>query len=238
MSQTELLAIWGAVTGSIGTFAGLLGLWLRFRQHGLDKPKLLCEASFDFEVPSHAKHRITIRSVGRRPVSIDKVCYFMAPRDWNEKLICWWHHKNGRWLWNQEAPKGIKLNEGEKTEIGISLPKGLAITEINKVSVIDQAGNFWPVKWPSMSSLKKVATQEELDSFVLENEKRIVSATGYRLGEKYYLETNFDTNPHRTVGPCGRGFWLHNKRQYLDKFRDVKDIQAPNFLAGVIEGVE
>lgn len=49
MSQTEVLAIWGAVTGTIGTFAGLLGLWLRFRQHGLDKPKLLCESSFGFD---------------------------------------------------------------------------------------------------------------------------------------------------------------------------------------------
>ena len=44
MSQTEVLALWGAVTGTIGTLAGLLGLWLRFRQHGLDKPKLKCES--------------------------------------------------------------------------------------------------------------------------------------------------------------------------------------------------
>lgn len=42
MSQTEVLAIWGAFTGTIGTIFGLLGLWLRFRQHGLDKAKLLC----------------------------------------------------------------------------------------------------------------------------------------------------------------------------------------------------
>ena len=238
MSQTELLAIWGAVTGSIGTFAGLLGLWLRFRQHGLDKPKLQCESYFGFDSQTHVKHRITIRSVGRRPVSVDKVRYFIAPRGWKEKLISGWQHKKGRWLWNQEAPKAIKLNEGEKTEIGISLPKGLEITEINKVSVIDQAGKFWPVKWPSISALKKVATQEDLDRFVLENEKRIISATGYRLGEKYYLETKFDTKPRRTGTPCGRSIWFFNKKQYQDKFRDVKDIQASKFLAGVIEGIE
>jgi len=238
MSQTELLAIWGAVTGSIGTFAGLLGLWLRFRQHGLDKPKLQCESSFGFDSPTHVKHRIIIRSVGRRPVSVDKVRYFIAPRGWKQKLTRGWQHKNGIWLWNQEFQNTIKLNEGEKTEIGISLPKGLEITEIHKVSVIDQAGKFWPVKWPSISSLKKVATQEDLDRFDLENEKRIISAAGYRLGESYYLETKFDTKPRRTGVPCGRGFWFRDKNQYQDKLRDVKDIQAQKFMSGEIEGIE
>lgn len=238
MNRTELLAIWGAITGSIGTVAGLLGLWLRFRQHGLDKPKLLCESSFAFDSPTHAKHIITIRSVGRRPVSVDKIRYFIAPRSWNEKLIIWWHYKNGRWLWNQDAPKDTKLNEGEKIEIKISLPKGLEITEIHKVSVIDQAGKSWPVKWPSISSIKKVATQEDLDRFVLENDKRIISATGYRIGVRYYLKTTFNTKPGRTGVPCGKDFWFHNKKQYQDKFKNVKVIQAPKFLACEIEGVE
>ena len=202
MSQTELLAIWGAVTGSIGTFAGLLGLWLRFRQHKLDKPKLLCEAFFSFDSPNHAKHVITIRSIGRRPASIDKVRYFIAPRSCKERLVCWWHYKNGRWLWDQEAPKANKLSEGEKIEIRISLPQGLDVTEIQKVSVLDQTGKCWPVKWPSISSLKKIATQEDLDKFVLEDEKRIISATGYRIGSQYFLETSFNAKPQRTGVPC------------------------------------
>ena len=210
---------------------------MRFRQHGLDKPKLLCESSFAFDPPIHSKHIIKIRSVGRRPVSLDKIRYFIAPRGWKEKLISWWHYKNGRWLWDQEAPKATKLNEGEKTEIEISLIRGLEITEIGKVCVIDQAGKSWPVKWPSKSSLKKVATQEELDRFVLENEKRIISATGYRIGVQYYLETTFKTKAHRP-GPRGRSFWFHNKKEYQDKFKNVKDSQAPKFLEGEIEGVE
>lgn len=65
MDQIELFAVWGAVTGTIGTFAGLLGLWLRFKQHGLDKPKLVCDASFEFDSPNHPKHKLTIRSLGR-----------------------------------------------------------------------------------------------------------------------------------------------------------------------------
>jgi len=59
MSQTEVLAIWGAVT--TGTVVGLLGLWLRFRQHGLDKAKLLCESSFGFDSPNRSLHKLTVR---------------------------------------------------------------------------------------------------------------------------------------------------------------------------------
>lgn len=75
MSQTDALALWGAITGTIGTVAGLLGLWLRFRQHGLDKPRLKCESSFGYDGPNSPKNKITVRAVGRRPVSIDSIRY-------------------------------------------------------------------------------------------------------------------------------------------------------------------
>src|SRR5690554_5396945 len=112
MSQTEVLAIWGAVTGTIGTVAGLLGLWLRFRQHDLDKPRLVCEASFGFDSPNRPNHKITIRSVGRRPVALDNVKYFVRPKTWKHRLTRAWQHKKGRWLWHQKPRERIKLNEG------------------------------------------------------------------------------------------------------------------------------
>ena len=59
MNQVEVLAIWGAVTGTIGTVAGLLGLWLRFKQHSLDKPKLVCDAYFEFDSPTSPFSAIT-----------------------------------------------------------------------------------------------------------------------------------------------------------------------------------
>ena len=79
MNQVEVLAIWGAVTGTIGTVAGLIGLWLRFKQHSLDKPKLVCDAYFEFDSPNHPKHKLTVRSLGRRPVIIDEIKYFITP---------------------------------------------------------------------------------------------------------------------------------------------------------------
>lgn len=235
MSQTEVLALWGAVTGTIGTVAGLLGLWLRFRQHGLDKPKLLCESSFGFDSPNRSLHKLTIRSIGRRPVAIDNVRYFIMPRDWKQRLVNYWHYKNERWLWHQEPKEKVKLGEGEKTEISISLPDGIAITEIYKVEVVDQAGKSWPVNWKNKSSLKKIATQEILDEVAKENDKRVVTATGYRLGEKYFLETKFNTKPNRTGSPCGISFWFLDAKKYQEKLDNIKNVQLDQFLSGEVE---
>jgi predicted DNA-binding antitoxin AbrB/MazE fold protein len=238
MSQTEILAIWGAVTGTVGTVAGLLGLWLRFRQHGLDKPRLVCEASFGFDSPNRPNHKITIRSVGRRPVAIDSVKYFIRLKPWYHRITRAWQHKNGRWLWHQKPRESIKLNEGEKREVVISLPDGLDITDIYRVEVVDQTARRWPVKWVSKSRLCKTATQETLDEFADENDKRIVSATGYRVGERYYLDTKFNTKPARTGKPCGRGFWFFDVHKYREKLQDVKSTQASCFLSGEAEEIK
>lgn len=238
MSQTEILAIWGAVTGTVGTVAGLLGLWLRFRLHALDKPRLVCEASFGFDSPNQPNHKITIRSVGRRPVALDNVNYFIKPKLWQHRITKAWQHKKGRWLWRQKPRERIKLNEGEKSEIVISLPDGLDITDIYRVEVIDQTARRWPVKWMATSRLYKTATQETIDEFTEENDKRIVSVTGYRLGERYYLDTKFNTKPGRTGKPSGRGFWFFDVLKYREKLQDVKCNQASSFLSGEAEDIK
>ena len=240
MSQTEVtaaLAIWGAVTGTIGTFAGLLGLWLRFRQHGLDKAKLECESTFGFESPTQAKHKIVIRSVGRRPVTIDHVRYYIMPKTIKHKLTKGWQHKQGRWIWDQKPRALTKLGEGEKIELSISLPDGLTIEEIYRADIVDQSGCFWAVNWPSLSKLSKTATKEELIKFVKENEKRLVAVAGFRLAEKYFLETKFNTKPERMGVPCGRSFWFMDKKSYEHKLHEIEDKQIPEFLSGNVEEI-
>lgn len=238
MSQTEILALWGAVTGTIGTIAGVLGLWLRFRQHGMDRPKLMCDSSFGFESPSRPTHKITIRSVGRRPVAIDQIKYFNIPRIWSHRLTKRFQHKKGRWVWGQSPNKAIKLGEGEKAEVSVSLPDSISITEIYKVVVVDQTGKEWPVKWAAISKLKKIATEEILEEFAEDNDKRAVSAIGYRLGTRYFLETKFNTKPGRTGVPCGRGFWFLDIKKYQEKLQNVRSIQAIEFLSGESEEIQ
>lgn len=237
MSQTEVLAIWGALTGTIGTFAGLIGLWLRFKQHGLDKPKLKCESSFSYDGPNLPKHKITVRAVGRRPVCIDSIRYFITPRSWKQRITKYWQHKTGRWLWHQEPKQKVKLNEGEKSDFLISLPNGICVTEIYKVEVIDQTGQSWPVKWLPNNRLKKVATQEVLNEFIKENERRIVNVTGYRVGEKFFLDTKFNTKPSRTGNISGKGFWFLGLNQYQEKLHDVTEHQSGKFLSGETEEI-
>lgn len=235
MIQTETLALWGAVTGTIGTFAGLLGLWLRFKQYGLDKAELLSESSFGYDSPIHPKHKITIRSVGRRPVIVDYVRYFITPKKWHHRITKKFQHKKGRWIWDQEPKSKVKVDEGEKAEIAIFLPNGIEITEIYKVNLIDQAGKSWPVKWPNTQTLKKTATKSELDTISDENDKRTVRATGYRLGERYFLETKFNTKPIRMNIASGRSFWFLDEKKYKEKLIELRDIQFSKFLRAEIE---
>jgi hypothetical protein len=141
-------------------------------------------------------------------------------------------------LWHQKPRERIKLNEGEKIEVTIKLPDGLDITEIYRAEVVDQTARGWPVKWVSKSRLLKTATQEELDDFTDENDKRIVSATGYRVGERYYLDTKFNTKPGQTGKTCGRGFWFFDIQKYREKFEDVRRNQAKSFLAGETEEIK
>lgn len=237
MSQTEILAIWGAATGTIGMVSGLLGLWLRFRQHCLDKPKLLCELSLGFKSPNQPAHKLIIRSMGRRPIVIDSIRYFIMPKDWKKKITKSWQHKKGFLLYTQEPNKKEKIEEGEKTEISILLPDGLPITEIYKVEVVDQTGRSWPVDWLGISKLQKIATQEILDEFTKENDSRIVDVTGYRLGEKFFIETKFNTKPTRMGMINGRSFWFVDLKKYQEKIQDIKDTQTDNFLMGKLEEI-
>lgn len=236
---TRALSIWGAVTGTIGTVTGAIGLWLRFRQHRLDKALLRSEAIFAFEGASEmdAKRRIVVRSIGRRGVTLDAVHYYITPRTRWQKIFKTWHHKKGRWIFVYPLDTPINLSEGEKAEIKVSMPNGLNIPEIHKVAVVDQSGRHWPVKWPSASRLVQIATSEKLDFFEEKTERRVCKAAGYRLGEKYYLETLFNTIPGRTRQTCARHFWLHNLEAYRSKFADVKENQCPKFLAGEIEEI-
>lgn len=125
----QTLAIWGAVTGTIGTVTGIIGLILRYRAHKRDNPCLQCESDFSFEHSSgeaSPKHKITIRSVGRRPVAVDYVRYFMRPgRRWH-RVFKWYHWSNKRWIYDQAPRRPINLTEGTKEDILISVPNGVS----------------------------------------------------------------------------------------------------------------
>jgi len=77
-----------------------------------------------------------------------------------------------------------------------------------------------------------------LEEFAEDNDKRAVSAIGYRLGTRYFLETKFNTKPGRTGVPCGRSFWFLDIKKYQEKLQNVRSIQAIEFLSGESEEIQ
>jgi len=237
MFETATLAIWGAITGSIGTIAGLINLWIRLKQHRLDVSKLKCDSDFNYELPTTPKHKLIIRSIGRRPLTLDKIQYFIMPKTWAHKIIKKWHHNKKEYTYSQDL-KNTKLTEGEKIDFLISLPNGLEITDIYKVQILDQTGKTWKVKWPSVATLTQIATKEELFFLEEENDKRFVAVKGYRLGKKYFIELKFDTKVKRTGMINGKGFWFEDVKKYLEKLQNIQDTQIVKFLASETEVIE
>lgn len=234
---TTALAIWGAVTGTVGTVAGVFGLWLRIRQHAQDKRKLRCKSFFGFDSPSHPTHHITVRSLGKRPVTLDHIRYYMIPRRRWHRLTKWVQYKRGRWLCNQEPRHVIKLADGEKSELRISLPDGVDISEICKVAVVDQTGKVWRAQWPRHRELLRIATSEKLEVVRQEEGVRNVLAIGHRLGKKYFIETQFKGQGTGSGQISGRGFWFMDKGKYQIKWANIKEQQMPAFLSGQINEI-
>ncbi|WP_237711861.1 hypothetical protein, partial [Rhodanobacter sp. 115] len=234
---TTVIAVWGAITGTIGTFAGLIGLWLRFKQQAQDKRKLTCKSSFGFDSPSHPTHRITVRSLGKRPVTLDHIRYYLTPRTRWHRLTKWAQHKRGRWLWKQEPRHAIKLADGEKTELRIALPDGISISEVYKVAVVDQTGKAWQTWWPSHRELLRIATSEELEVERQTVGLCIVQAVGYRLGDRYFIQTEFKGQGAGSGQITGRGFWFMDKDKYKLKLADITKRQMPAFLSREINEI-
>jgi hypothetical protein len=138
-------------------------------------------------------------------------------------------------VFDEAIKSTTKIAEGEKAEWKFSVPHGVAIPAVCRVEVMDQSGKRWPVKWPSHKTLLKIATTEELDTFKAVNETRICSVKGFRLGDKFFLQTNFNGIRPWTGKISGRGFWFQDVKAYEEKFADVTVIQVPRFLAAEVD---
>lgn len=194
----QTLAIWGAVTGTIGTVTGIIGLILRYRAHERDNPCLQCESDFSFEHFSgkaSPKHKITIRSVGRRPVAVDYVRYFMKPRHRWHCVFKWYHWSNKRWTYDQSPRKSIKLPEGTKEDILISVPNGFSLGEVQKAEVHDQAGNTWKVSWPRRGRLQTLIRSQALDDKQEENQRQQCKINGYIAGQYFHIYAQWNQEP-------------------------------------------
>lgn len=233
-SLTQTIAIWGAVTGTIGTIAGIANLILRFKQHNKDQPKLLCSSKFSFEHSAgvaRPQHKLIIRAVGKRPVTIDHVRYFINPKGFWPLLFKQWIWSQSRWIYDDKPKSAMQITEGKKEEIRISMPNGLSISEIVKVEIHDQSGKAWKVKWPSAKKLAMEVHHEQLHESEETNSERLCKVSGYTAAGKYHIYAHWNPTPRNKSTLTGRFFHLKSEKEYQSKLREILDVQQPKILA-------
>lgn len=243
MEQSTLiqtLAVWGAVTGTIGTVIGVISLILRFRAHKRDNPSLLCDADFLFEHSTGgavSKHKITIRSVGRRPVSVDYIRYFMRPQRRWHNIFRRYHWSQKRWFFDQSPRQPINLSEGKRADILINLPNGFPLDEVLKAEVHDQAGNRWKVTWPRTNVLKRSIRNEMLNEIEKSNDRQQCKIIGYVAGEYFRIYAQWNQQPGNKSSSKGQFFAFRKLADYEKKLRDIEDNQVLKFLNEEIPGI-
>lgn len=186
--STEDLAIYGAITGTIGMLTGLFNLYIRYSQHKQDSAKLICTSEFNYSSPYHENFTIIARSIAKRPISLDSIKYYARP-PMLKRLFKSYFHNKGQYIYEQSL-KNDELTEGKKKVLKIELPEGLKTSDIYRVEVIDQLNRKWKVEWPSHKVLKQIATMEILIEYNKSHNNKTVKINGYRIGNKYYISAS------------------------------------------------
>ena len=236
---TQILAIWGAVTGSIGTVTGILGLWLRFCHQKRDQAHLKCEVDFSFEVTNgipNPKYKIIIRCVGRRPLTLDAIEYSYNPPDLKNRLFRRRLWRDGKYCNKDDLGrlKPVSLSEGQKVDFLIEKERLTHLGKVAKVCVIDQTGKRWPVKWPKSRELDEKTQYGELDRVEEENPRRNCKIVGYHIQGDFYIHAHWNKEPlNKSVFMC-RDFHFSRKDAYREKLEELRIFQLPKLLSGEI----
>lgn len=244
MAESELvrnLAIWGAITGTIGSVSGVISLLLRYRLLRRDNPSLRCAADFSFENSAgeaRPKHKIIVRSVGRRPVSVDFVRYYMRPQGRTHRLFKWYYWSKKRWVYDQPLRNPINLHEGQKENIFISVPNGFILHEVLKTEVHDQAGNTWKVQWPAISRLRRLVRNEQLDEKQEENGRQQCKVVGYLAGDYYHIYVHWNREPGNKGTLTGQLLRFENHKEYDASWEEIVNVRVPKFLNEEITAIQ
>lgn len=235
MSVTSEIALWGAITGTIGTVTGVLALILRYREYRSDQAKLWCAPNFRFEHSAgmpRPMHTIVMRCVGKRPLSIEHVCYLLRPPKLHQRVIKRWLWRRNRWVYRQEPRQRIRLSEGESAEVSIALPKGVEYSDICAVRVMDQAGRSWPVRWP-----RRKEVERQVDCEVYEREEGWnceyrVCISKYRAANRYHIYIECNTTPGAKGQIKGTYYNCRDANDFEEKINHIRNTVMPCLLQG------
>jgi hypothetical protein len=174
-------------------------------------------------------YKIVVRSVGRRPVTIDHAQYRLGPLEFPTKLQRWAKWRKGDWVRNVEPKNKVSLTEGTKIEIPIDV-ESISFEHVYKVKIVDQTGRFWPVAWPSRKKILTITHYKELDNLAEENPQQKVTLHGYEFQKKLKLTIFWNPEAGKKTAMKGRSFEFNSHKQYTDKVSVLKQEKIPVFL--------
>lgn len=179
---TLLIAIWGALTGSIALF-------LRIQNFLRDKARLKITPKFQFsylgnEYPPDITLKVKVANYGRRPVSIDKIIGEFTDGD-------------KHWL-KYNLSLGIAEGKAVISIIGSKrLPDGKSFGELKRLIVVDQTGKEWKSnKDFGQDRIKDILAAEKINAERISNEKEYVDIKLFEAGSRYFISTKITRGSH------------------------------------------
>ncbi len=245
ISDAGPIALWGAITGTLGTIIGLLNFRLRYNAQKKDRPKLKCKAVFERELSSGTPRifsNIIVRCIGRRPVTLDKIEYRFSPDSLKDRLqgTRLWHL--GRYVGVQTIDqrrlgKAKSLSEGQKISLPIEKHFLAHSEKIVAVYVVDETDRKWRVQWPTGSHLKTNLQIELLDKFSGTGSRRSYELQSYRLQGRIYLYVQWKNSVSPNTSK-GKYLWFKNDTEYADKIAELKNTQLPQLIDGARDTID
>ncbi|SMO82469.1 hypothetical protein [Fodinibius sediminis] len=223
---TLIIAIWGAITGSIALF-------IKFSRFIKDKPDLLITPKYEYqfpevELPPSVKFRIKIANKGRRPISIAKIFGIYRSNKWWENFFGINEDQRKYYLGKGSSKE---LTEGKSQEVLIKtdrLPKNYNIGKIYKVLVYDETGK----KWYSSSKFgqkefNSFYNAEELKKNELEENDHRFQIKLWDIGSKYLLINKFSISGRVRYSK----YFFKNENKASKKY-EAMNHQGDQFISG------
>lgn len=239
---TAKLAIWGAVTGTIGAVAGIVNLYFRFVQHRKDRAHITAEAVFEHSLNFEGiepNYYIVVRSHGKTPVTIDFLYLCVRPKlgFWKSLLRkkLWAEYK---WIHRWEPRQLTTLPQGRREKFKIEQPRWAGWPEVLGAYVVDQTGKKWKVKWPQPAHLaKKLEFERLLETTEFTEGKRKVRLAAFRYGEHYRIHVNWSgTDPRGSI--TSRYFGQSSRSAFDARLKEISDVAIPQLLNSEIDEIK
>lgn len=121
----------------------VLSLILQFRKHKQESANLKAEAKIK---RGGYKAEITVWSIGKRPITLDKIKYYFSSQNFFEKIY-YLFFKDKRSCHTEilEPKNQIELTDGKNGILDVFIPFELDDRKIKRLVIVDQTNHHWEI---------------------------------------------------------------------------------------------